>query len=151
MFGCSFETGDSKSDGEHLKKVCTGKEELSNTNTTYTDVSGLRASYNVYKAVYALAHALHDLMQCEEGRGPFSGNKCADIINLKPWQVRPIGIVQMLSKHIEELNVEKQNMCSTLIQISDKHITPVLSTNCTVGSLPTESQLHHRLWGSCVI
>ncbi|XP_016409575.1 extracellular calcium-sensing receptor-like [Sinocyclocheilus rhinocerous] len=87
MFGCSFETGDRKSDGEHLKKVCTGHEDLSNTNTTYTDVSGLRASYNVYKAVYALAHALHDLMQCEEGRGPFSGNKCADIINLKPWQL----------------------------------------------------------------
>ncbi|KTF95366.1 hypothetical protein cypCar_00031723 [Cyprinus carpio] len=86
MFGCSFESGDRKSDGEHLKKVCTGKEDLSNTHTTYTDVSGLRASYNVYKAVYALAHALHDLMQCEEGRGPFSGNKCADIINLKPWQ-----------------------------------------------------------------
>uniref|UniRef100_A0A8C1K309 Extracellular calcium-sensing receptor-like n=1 Tax=Cyprinus carpio TaxID=7962 RepID=A0A8C1K309_CYPCA len=87
MFGCSFESGDRKSDGEHLKKVCTGKEDLSNTHTTYTDVSGLRASYNVYKAVYALAHALHDLMQCEEGRGPFSGNKCADIINLKPWQL----------------------------------------------------------------
>uniref|UniRef100_A0A8C1K3Q6 Extracellular calcium-sensing receptor-like n=1 Tax=Cyprinus carpio TaxID=7962 RepID=A0A8C1K3Q6_CYPCA len=87
MFECSFETGAKETDGEQVKKVCTGQEDLIITNTPYTDVSGLRASYNVYKAVYALAHALHDLMQCEEGRGPFSGNRCADITNLKPWQL----------------------------------------------------------------
>ncbi|XP_050991314.1 LOW QUALITY PROTEIN: extracellular calcium-sensing receptor-like [Labeo rohita] len=84
MFVCSFQT---KIDGEQIKKLCTGNEDLSATDTPYTDVSGLRAAYNVYKAVYALAHALHDLMQCEEGRGPFSENSCADIINLKPWQL----------------------------------------------------------------
>lgn len=82
IFGCSFEIGGRE------KKVCTGQEDLNSTNTAYTDVSGLRASYNAYKAVYALAHALHDLMQCKEGRGPFSGNKCADQINLQPWQVQ---------------------------------------------------------------
>ncbi|XP_067245224.1 extracellular calcium-sensing receptor-like isoform X1 [Chanodichthys erythropterus] len=87
MFGCSFETGDKETEGEQVKKVCTGQEDLSTTNSPYTDVSGLRASYNVYKAVYALAHALHNLMQCEEGRGPFSGNSCADTTNLKPWQL----------------------------------------------------------------
>ncbi|XP_051580759.1 extracellular calcium-sensing receptor-like [Myxocyprinus asiaticus] len=83
MFGCSFETGNR----EKGVQRCTGQEDLSSTDTAYTDVSELRASYNVYKAVYALAHALHDLMQCEEGRGPFSGNSCADINNLQPWQV----------------------------------------------------------------
>ncbi|XP_043121081.1 extracellular calcium-sensing receptor-like [Puntigrus tetrazona] len=87
IFGCSFETDGKGADGTQVKKVCTGQEDLSKTNTPYTDVSGLRAPYNVYKAVYALAHALHDLMQCKEGRGPFSGNKCADITNLKPWQL----------------------------------------------------------------
>ncbi|XP_043072538.1 extracellular calcium-sensing receptor-like [Puntigrus tetrazona] len=87
MFRCSFETRGRETDGEQVKKVCTGQEDLSITDTPYTDDSELRASYNVYKAVYALAHALHDLMQCEEGRGPFSGNGCADITNLKPWQL----------------------------------------------------------------
>ncbi|XP_009292025.1 extracellular calcium-sensing receptor [Danio rerio] len=84
MFGCSFA---SQTVGEQVKKLCTGQEDLSITNTAYTDISGLRGPYNVYKAVYALAHALHGLMQCEEGRGPFSGNSCADITNLKPWQL----------------------------------------------------------------
>ncbi|KAK9958622.1 hypothetical protein ABG768_010733 [Culter alburnus] len=87
MFGCSFETGGKETDRDQVKRVCTGQEDLSITDTPYTDVSELRAAYNVYKAVYALAHALHDLMQCEEGRGPFSGNRCADITNLKPWQL----------------------------------------------------------------
>uniref|UniRef100_A0A8C1YRT5 Olfactory receptor C family, q19 n=1 Tax=Cyprinus carpio TaxID=7962 RepID=A0A8C1YRT5_CYPCA len=87
MFGCTFETGGRETDGEQVKEMCTGQEDLSITDTPYTDVSELRASYNVYKAVYALAHALHDLMQCEEGRGPFSGNSCADKTNLKPWQL----------------------------------------------------------------
>ncbi|CAM4579293.1 unnamed protein product [Leuciscus chuanchicus] len=87
MFRCSFETGGKKTDGEQVKKVCTGQEDLNTTDTSYTDVSGLRAAYNVYKAVYALAHALNDLMQCDEGRGPFGGNSCANIINLKPWQL----------------------------------------------------------------
>ncbi len=147
MFGCNFDT-----EGREGGKICSGQEDLSNTDTPYTDVSELRASYNVYKAVYALAHALHGLMKCEEGSGPFGGNSCADKTNLKPWQVRPTVIVKILSRHIEELNVEKQYMlCSILIQISDKHITTVLSINCTAGSLPTESELHHRFWGSCVI
>ncbi|XP_050991054.1 extracellular calcium-sensing receptor-like [Labeo rohita] len=87
MFGCRFETESKETDGEQVKRFCTGLEDLSTTNTPYTDVSGLRSSYNVYKAVYALAHALHDLIQCEKGRGPFSGNSCADMSNLKPWQL----------------------------------------------------------------
>uniref|UniRef100_A0A8C1K414 Olfactory receptor C family, q1 n=1 Tax=Cyprinus carpio TaxID=7962 RepID=A0A8C1K414_CYPCA len=82
MFGCSFDTG-----GREGEKMCTGQEDLSSTETAYSDVSELRASYNVYKAVYALAHALHGLMQCEEGSGPFSGNRCGDITNLNPWQL----------------------------------------------------------------
>uniref|UniRef100_A0A4W6C9W0 Olfactory receptor C family, u1 n=1 Tax=Lates calcarifer TaxID=8187 RepID=A0A4W6C9W0_LATCA len=45
--------------------VCTGSEDLSNTESSYTDVSQARISYNVYKAVYAIAHALHTLLNCD--------------------------------------------------------------------------------------
>ncbi|KAF7651623.1 hypothetical protein LDENG_00108240, partial [Lucifuga dentata] len=67
--------------------LCTGKEDLGNVETAFLDVSDLRSEYNVYKAVYALAYALHDMLQCVPGRGPFSGNSCANFQRLKPWQL----------------------------------------------------------------
>lgn len=67
--------------------LCTGHEELQNKDITFLDVSDLRAEYNIYKAVNALAHALDDLLRCEQGRGPFLGNRCAALHTLKPWQV----------------------------------------------------------------
>lgn len=48
-------------------KVCTGSEDLTKINNTFTDVSELRISNNVYKAVYAIAHAMHNLACNQEG------------------------------------------------------------------------------------
>uniref|UniRef100_A0A665UQB9 G-protein coupled receptors family 3 profile domain-containing protein n=1 Tax=Echeneis naucrates TaxID=173247 RepID=A0A665UQB9_ECHNA len=67
--------------------ICTGQEDLETVQTEFLDILNLRPEYNVYKAVYALAYALHELLQCEPGRGPFSGNSCGDLQRLKPWQV----------------------------------------------------------------
>uniref|UniRef100_A0A8C6WJ10 G-protein coupled receptors family 3 profile domain-containing protein n=1 Tax=Neogobius melanostomus TaxID=47308 RepID=A0A8C6WJ10_9GOBI len=55
--------------------LCTGQEDLQNIETEFLDLSNLRPEYNIYKAVYALAHALDDMLNCESGRGPFVGNK----------------------------------------------------------------------------
>ncbi|XP_035240782.1 extracellular calcium-sensing receptor-like [Anguilla anguilla] len=82
MFSCSFKA-DSPS------RVCTGQESLEGTESAYSDVSALRYSYNVYKAVYALAHALHDLLLCTPGTGPFPGHSCAELHTLQPWQLVP--------------------------------------------------------------
>ena len=67
-------------------RVCTGQEDLA-TSGTRLFVSELRVDYNVYKAVYALAHALHDMLQCVPGRGPFTGHSCASLLTIQPWQV----------------------------------------------------------------
>uniref|UniRef100_A0A3P8S5W0 G-protein coupled receptors family 3 profile domain-containing protein n=1 Tax=Amphiprion percula TaxID=161767 RepID=A0A3P8S5W0_AMPPE len=67
--------------------ICTGEEDLESEGTEFLDLSNLRAEYNVYKAVYALAYALDDMLQCTPGRGPFSGNSCTTLQTMEPWQL----------------------------------------------------------------
>nr|XP_046244981.1 extracellular calcium-sensing receptor-like [Scatophagus argus] len=67
--------------------LCTGQEDLKNVQTEFLDTSELRPEYNVYKAVYALAYALDDMLHCVPGRGPFNGHSCATLQRLEPWQL----------------------------------------------------------------
>ncbi|XP_028274923.1 extracellular calcium-sensing receptor-like [Parambassis ranga] len=67
--------------------VCTGQEDIKNVKTDLLDVSELRPEYNIYKAVYALAYALDDMLHCVPGRGPFSEHSCASLQTLEPWQL----------------------------------------------------------------
>ena len=64
--------------------LCTGKEDLTKTSLLMSD---LRYEFNVYNAVYDLAHALHDLLQCVPGRGPFTGHSCGSLQTIQAWQV----------------------------------------------------------------
>ncbi|KAF3692675.1 Extracellular calcium-sensing receptor [Channa argus] len=58
-------TGDENYNSAGEKPACTGSEDLRYTDSSYTDVSKVRISYSVYKAVYAVAHALHTLLNCD--------------------------------------------------------------------------------------
>ncbi|XP_019943680.2 extracellular calcium-sensing receptor-like isoform X1 [Paralichthys olivaceus] len=69
------------------RKSCSGSESLQNVESQFTDVSELRFTNNVYKSVYAAAHALDNLIKCEDGKGPFASGSCADIKHIQPWQV----------------------------------------------------------------
>ncbi|XP_030008334.1 extracellular calcium-sensing receptor-like [Sphaeramia orbicularis] len=69
------------------RKPCKGTEDLLDVYTSYSDVTQLRVSYNVYKAVYLVAHALQDMSECISGQGPFSNGTCADPKSFQPWQL----------------------------------------------------------------
>ncbi|KAG7496312.1 extracellular calcium-sensing receptor-like [Solea senegalensis] len=91
-------------------ELCTGQEVIENVETELFDVSNLRPEYNVYKAVYALAYALDEMLQCEPGRGPFSNNTCAHLQRLEPWQQKSWdsgGTPEMSAK--ESLEFSKSN------------------------------------------
>uniref|UniRef100_G3P7U3 G-protein coupled receptors family 3 profile domain-containing protein n=1 Tax=Gasterosteus aculeatus aculeatus TaxID=481459 RepID=G3P7U3_GASAC len=67
--------------------LCTGQEDPELVVNEFLDISNLRPEYNVYKAVYALAYALDDMLKCEPGRGPFTGNSCGTLQRVEPWQL----------------------------------------------------------------
>uniref|UniRef100_A0A3Q2R304 Vomeronasal 2, receptor 1 n=1 Tax=Fundulus heteroclitus TaxID=8078 RepID=A0A3Q2R304_FUNHE len=66
-----------------------------NSTTRHTSVGNCEADplgckcvhFIVYKAVYAVAHALHNLEHCVEGNGPFVGGSCTNMTNFEPWQL----------------------------------------------------------------
>ncbi|XP_068613880.1 LOW QUALITY PROTEIN: extracellular calcium-sensing receptor-like [Brachionichthys hirsutus] len=86
VFGCTL-TPRADAQPQDSGAACTGKESLWDTNTRFTDISDASLLNNVYKATYAVAHALHMLLTCKDGQGPFDNNTCADRENIKPWQV----------------------------------------------------------------
>ncbi|XP_058479950.1 extracellular calcium-sensing receptor-like [Solea solea] len=67
---------------------CSGQESLLEQHSAYMNTSSPRVAYNVYKAVYAIAHSLHNLLLCQPGRGPFQNNSCAQSKNIHPWQLQ---------------------------------------------------------------
>ncbi|XP_068613888.1 extracellular calcium-sensing receptor-like [Brachionichthys hirsutus] len=69
------------------KPPCTGTEELGTVRNIYSDVSQLRISYNVYKAVYAIAHALNAMKRCVKGNAPFPLQACPETDRIQPRQL----------------------------------------------------------------
>ncbi|MBN3282961.1 CASR protein, partial [Polyodon spathula] len=88
IFGCTFQPSNTTDQSVRQLPLCTGHESLEENYNEYTDVSSPRISYNVYKAVYAVAHSLHNLINCEPGKGPFDNFTCADISNIEPYQLQ---------------------------------------------------------------
>lgn len=89
-FQCSFNTSfpvGSMTDQVMYNHTCTGKERIQDTETIYNDVSQLRVTYNLHKAVYAAAHALHNLVMCKTQASGAEKQLCPDIYSLQPWQV----------------------------------------------------------------
>ncbi|KAM9330282.1 vomeronasal type-2 receptor 26-like [Gastrophryne carolinensis] len=70
---------------------CTGQERLDSIDPNIYDVNNFRYTYKTHNAVFAIAHALHELHSCVPGQGPFVNGSCANIFSHKPWQT-PISV-----------------------------------------------------------
>ena len=86
VFGCRLGER-TLMENENYKPPCSGTEDLKSIKNIYNDVSQLRISYNVYKAVYAIAHAIKAMKSCNDGAGPFLLQACSEATNIQPWQV----------------------------------------------------------------
>uniref|UniRef100_A0A667ZGW0 G-protein coupled receptors family 3 profile domain-containing protein n=1 Tax=Myripristis murdjan TaxID=586833 RepID=A0A667ZGW0_9TELE len=81
VFHCSFTPSNTSA-------MCNGTEDLRTISNDYTDMTEFRAVNNVYKAVYAVAHALHALLQCRNASNPTTGKQCVNMKDIQPKQVK---------------------------------------------------------------
>ncbi|XP_005987414.2 extracellular calcium-sensing receptor-like [Latimeria chalumnae] len=95
VFGCKINISENKTS----QRECTGGESLLQSDSVYADVTQLRVSYNVYKAVYAIAYSLHNLLTCENHTGMFPKTSCSDLTKFDTWQ---------LLQHLKKVNFSNQ-------------------------------------------
>ncbi|XP_073402839.1 extracellular calcium-sensing receptor-like [Dendrobates tinctorius] len=84
-FSCKWMNLHTRTDGMPNQTIneCIGEE---NFKSVMANVD-LRITFNAYTAVYAFAWAIHNLLKCEPGNGPFLNGTCANISSLRPWQL----------------------------------------------------------------
>ncbi|XP_062901260.1 extracellular calcium-sensing receptor-like [Mobula hypostoma] len=89
LFNCSFTTDNGTNLGNSSGQVrqCTGKEKMEGIENAYLPAKMDGSSNHVYTAVYSITHALHNLLTCVEGDGPFRNDTCAHIAKFEPWQL----------------------------------------------------------------
>ncbi|XP_077578132.1 extracellular calcium-sensing receptor-like [Stigmatopora nigra] len=84
MVGCKAALPGEQADNLH--EICTGNETLMKSRDDFFNVTQLRVTYNVYKAVYAIAHALHRLLFCKTvSREP--ARPCLNVADIQAKQV----------------------------------------------------------------
>ncbi|KAM9481495.1 olfactory receptor CU1 [Clarias gariepinus] len=69
------------------RPLCTGLENLKEVKSSYTSVTPVRVSYNVYKAIYAISHALHQLLQCTSIANASAQRSCNSRAEFTPGQL----------------------------------------------------------------
>ncbi|XP_026169324.1 extracellular calcium-sensing receptor-like [Mastacembelus armatus] len=126
LFQCSLGLwADGQKHNVQGKPPCSGKEELGSVTNVYSDVSQLRISYNVYKAVYAIAHALKSMRSCEKGKGPFTQETCPDTDTIQPWQLlHYIKQVKYLNSFGDEIKFDKNGDPAAMYDLVNWQLRP---------------------------
>ncbi|CAG6001882.1 unnamed protein product [Menidia menidia] len=126
MFQCSLGM---KANGQKQKAdnkpLCSGTEELGKIRNIYSDVSQLRISYNVYKAVYAIAHAVKTMRSCKNGKEPLPQQDCPDTDNIQPWQLlQYIREVRYLNSFADEVKFDENGDPAAMYDLVNWQLKP---------------------------
>ncbi|XP_047248177.1 extracellular calcium-sensing receptor-like [Girardinichthys multiradiatus] len=75
LFNCKVK----QSNIDEIKRLCTGHENLTGVENSFTDMSLMPMFNNMYKGVYAVAHALHKILGCNK--------TCNNKVPLDPFMI----------------------------------------------------------------
>ncbi|KAJ1080399.1 hypothetical protein NDU88_000611 [Pleurodeles waltl] len=120
---------------DNKTKLCTGAERIDSVNGVYNDVTRPRFTYNVYRAVYAISVALHDLNICQTPRGPFHHGTCANVLDFQPWQ---------LYHYIKRARFKDEFQTKAFFDSSGN---PLAQYDIVHWQLGTDAKLHHQTVG----
>ncbi|XP_063804234.1 extracellular calcium-sensing receptor-like [Pseudophryne corroboree] len=91
-FGCVWKTDNAynytfSNTSEDQVHWCTEKERLDSIDPNVYNVNTFVYTYKIHNAVFAIAHALHEMHSCLPGKGPFLNGTCSDISSYQHWQL----------------------------------------------------------------
>uniref|UniRef100_A0A3Q1K4X9 G-protein coupled receptors family 3 profile domain-containing protein n=1 Tax=Anabas testudineus TaxID=64144 RepID=A0A3Q1K4X9_ANATE len=99
VVGCRPVLPGGNTDTETTIQICTGNETLLNSQHMFFEVSELRIVYNVYNAVYAIAHALHQLVFCEPV-GEKTVKPCLNISEIQPKELQMVNFKNLFGDYV---------------------------------------------------
>ncbi|XP_042329796.1 extracellular calcium-sensing receptor-like [Sceloporus undulatus] len=118
VFNCRW--NQSSVEEVHGSRYCTGKENLNDINS-FVNMPGFGLAFNVHNAVYAIAHALHDMMAQEDPRRPKAqmGPR-----GFSPWKVfQYLRKVRFKNKVGEEVSFDEHGDPPALFDIHNTHLS----------------------------
>ncbi|XP_014907984.1 extracellular calcium-sensing receptor-like [Poecilia latipinna] len=144
LFSCKFKQ--EKSDENY--RECTGQEDLTGVENSFTDMSLMPIFNNVYKGVYAVAHALHEILGCDE--------TCNKNVQLDPLTIlQHIQKIHFKTKEGEEVFFNENGDPAAKYEVinwqpRENGIVDFITVGVYDASLPFDEQLklHNRsiLW-----
>ncbi|XP_029435435.1 extracellular calcium-sensing receptor-like [Rhinatrema bivittatum] len=110
-FECKWRENNATQNGtvdRNEKLFCSGQEKVHQLDPALFELDNLRYTYNAYLAVYAYAHALHNLVSCQDGAEFPSNGSCVSIEEIQPHQVlQHLRNVHFMTRSGEEFFFDK--------------------------------------------
>ncbi|XP_037533468.1 extracellular calcium-sensing receptor-like [Nematolebias whitei] len=135
LFSCKFK----QSQSEEIQRECTGHEDLTGVENSFTDMSLMPIFNNIYKGVYSVAHALHTILQCNK--------TCNKSVQPEPFTIlHHIRNVYFKTKEGEEVYFNENGDPAAKYEIinwqpRENGIVDFVSVGLYDASLPADKQL----------
>ncbi|XP_027136722.1 extracellular calcium-sensing receptor-like [Larimichthys crocea] len=136
LFSCKFKQSVSSARNE---RECTGHEDVNQVQNSFTDMSLMPIFYNVYKGVYAVAHALHSILSCKK--------TCDNNVQLDPFTIlQHIKKVNFKTKEGDEVYFNENGDPAAKYEIinwqpSEHGIVEFVTVGLYDASLPADKQM----------
>ncbi|XP_078102129.1 extracellular calcium-sensing receptor-like [Sander vitreus] len=137
LFSCKFKQSKSSAGNQ---RECTGHEDLTGVQNSFIDMSLMPIFNNVYKGVYAVAHALHNILSCNK--------TCNNKMQLDPLTIlQQIKMIQFKTKEGDEVYFNENGDPAAKYEIinwqpTEHGIVDFVTVGLYDASLPADEQLN---------